>query len=158
MVINNITYNKNKVNYLVSQHVKLHKGKTQDSVASEIGVSKGTLYSSNPTVETIIKICVFFNIEIKELFTNKEANNRIGKNKETNDNSTISINIHEPPTELKECYKIMYEQQKEISEQQKRNNELENRVKELEGRKKYTLPDVPVSHAAEAPAELKKKQ
>lgn len=38
------------------------------------------------------------------------------------------------------------------------NTKLTIRVKELEGRKKYTLPDVPVSHAAEAQVELKKKQ
>ena len=44
----------------------------------------------------------------------------------------------------------------ELAEEKKEKKKYKDRVEQLEGVKKYTLPDVPVSHAAEAQVELEK--
>lgn len=113
MDINNIEYNSNKVNYLVSQYVKSNKGETKDSVAAKIGVSKSTLYASNPTAENLLKICIFFGIEPNDLFIYPKKE-KSGPVKQSNVVST-PLTIYAPPEEKEELKKIMYEQQVEIA-------------------------------------------
>jgi len=91
---------------------------------------------------------------LSDLFTVLESEKKTGKLKTNKDIISSKINFYEPPTELKECYKIMYEQQKELANKQNELQKLENRVKELEGVKKYTVPDVQNYQVAEKPIEL----
>jgi len=113
MNVNNIEYNRNKVNHLVSQYVKLNKGETQDSVAAKIGVSRSTLYGVNPTAENLMKICIFFGIEPNELFIYPKK----GNSEPTKHSNVVAtpLTIYAPPEEKEELKKIMYEQQVEIA-------------------------------------------
>lgn len=118
---NKLEYNKNKVNYLVSQYVKSHKGETQESVAAQIGVSKSTLYGGNPTAENLTKICLFFGIEPNELFIFLKKNTPVKRE------DIVASPIAEYNTSLspENLYKIMYEQQVELTVANKRIGELE---------------------------------
>lgn len=124
MNINKKEYNKDKVNYLASQYVKSHKGETQDSVASKIGISKSTLYGSNPTVENVLKICSFFEIGIEELFVAVNEGKETKKKPAKQDIAASPVEVYEPPAELAQCYKTMYEQQVEITRLQKELEEV----------------------------------
>lgn len=121
MNINKMEYNKNKVNYLVSQHVKSHKGETQDSVAAQIGISKSTLYAVNPTAENLTKICLFFGIEPNELFVISKKD--IPVKKVTVVSSPVTV--YNPPDDKEQLYKIMYEQQVALTAANKKISDLE---------------------------------
>lgn len=102
-------------------------------IASELGVSKQTIENimngkTKPSIEVLCEIAMKLGVDITAFF-------EYG----TNEGIAASpITLYEPETELSKCYKIMFEQQKEIADQQKEMTEL---VREIEKLKKPNAPD-----------------
>ena len=102
-------------------------------IASELGVSKQTIENiikgkTKPSIEVLCEIAMKLGVDITAFF-------EYGTNESI---AASPITLYEPETELSKCYKIMFEQQKEIADQQKEMTEL---VREIEKLKKPNAPD-----------------
>ena len=133
----------NRINSLIENFQLENNSITIQKIADNIGISKGMLDQiksgkSKPTVEVIEKIAVYFGKDLNYFFEN-EIVSKQPKAEEKNKIDTVKspIIIYEPETELAKCYKIMFEQQKEIADQQKEMTELKL---ELERVKKFNVP------------------
>lgn len=103
------------------------------AIASELGVSKQTIENimngkTKPSIEVLCEIAMKLGVDITAFFE-YGTNNVI---------AASPITLYEPESELSKCYKIMFEQQKEIADQQKEMTEL---VREIEKLKKPNAPD-----------------
>ena len=132
-----------KIRTLISDLQIENKSIRIQDIANSIGVAKGSLENyrdgvNKPTVEVLEKIAVYFGKDLNYFFDN-EIVNKQPKGEEQKKNGVVKspVTIYEPETELAKCYKIMFEQQKEIAEQQKEMTEL---VREIEHIKKLNAP------------------
>lgn len=135
-----IVFNPNKIRILINEKHNSDRNFRQTVFLKEIDLSATALKNildgkSAPSINTLISIANYFGKDINYFCDLPEI-------KISNVKITDSI-------------EYIVKRFEELIEE---NTKLTIRVKELEGRKKYTLPDVPVSHAAEAQVELKKKQ
>lgn len=128
-----------KIRTLISELQLEKKSIRIQDIANSIGVAKGSLENyrdgvNKPTVEVLEKIAVYFGKDLNYFFDN-EIVNKQPKGEEQKKNGVVKspVTIYEPETELAKCYKIMFEQQKEIADQQKEMTEL---VREIEKLKK----------------------
>lgn len=113
-------YNLNNIKKLATdKNVSLIK------IIQQCGISEGGFYRSiennSMNIKTVAKIAEILKVSISELVGEKSEPVRLTKN-------TVAspIEIYEPPTELSKCYKIMYEQQVEITQLTKELEGLKN--------------------------------
>lgn len=133
-----------KIRTLMDETQANNKSVRIQDMADEIGISKKSLENyrdgaSQPTVEVLERVAVYFGKDLNYFFDN-EIVNKQPKGEEQKKNGVVKspVTIYEPETELAKCYKIMFEQQKEIADQQKEMTEL---VREIEKLKKPNAPD-----------------
>ena len=119
-----------KIRTLISDLQIENKSIRIQDIANSIGVAKGSLENyrdgvNKPTVEVLEKIAVYFAKDLNYFFDNEIINKQ---QKGTEQNKIVGtaspIAIYEPETELSKCYKIMFEQQKEIADQQKEMTDI----------------------------------
>jgi transcriptional regulator with XRE-family HTH domain len=115
-----------KIRELLNERKLNDKKFTQGSFLKEVDISLPTLQSilecsSSPNVKTLMKIANYFGKDMNFFFTDDEK-----YTKKAIQVVSSPVDIYEPPTELKECYKIMFEQQKEITELRVENERLKN--------------------------------
>lgn len=133
-----------KIRTLVDETRANNKSVRIQDMADKIGISKKSLENyregaSQPTVEVLERIAVYFGKDLNYFFDNEIVNKQPKGSEQKKIVGTASpIAIYEPETELSKCYKIMFEQQKEIADQQKEMTEL---VREIEKLKKPNAPD-----------------
>ncbi len=142
-----IVFNPNKIRILINEKHNSDRNFRQTVFLKEIDLSATALKNildgkSAPSINTLISIANYFGKDINYFCDLPEV-------KITNVKITDSIEY---------IVKRFEEMAVELAEEKKEKKKYKDRVEQLEGVKKYTLPDVSVSHAAEAPAELKKKQ
>jgi len=132
-----------KIRTLMDKTQANNKSVRIQDMADEIGISKKSLENyrdgaSQPTVEVLERVAVYFGKDLNYFFDN-EIVNKQPKGEEQKKNGVVKspVTIYEPETELAKCYKIMFEQQKEIADQQKEMTEL---VREIEHIKKLNAP------------------
>ena len=142
-----IVFNPNKIRILINEKHNSDRNFRQTVFLKEIDLSATALKNildgkSAPSINTLISIANYFGKDINYFCDLPEV-------KISNIKITDGIEY---------IVKQFKEMAVELAEEKKEKKKYKDRVEQLEGVKKYTLPDVPVSHAAEAQVELKKKQ
>ena len=142
-----IVFNPNKIRILINEKHNSDRNFRQTVFLKEIDLSATALKNildgkSAPSINTLISIANYFGKDINYFCDLPEI--KISNIKKTDSIEYIMKRYEEIVVEL--------------AEEKKEKKKYKDRVEQLEGVKKYTLPDVPVSHAAEAQVELKKKQ
>lgn len=125
-------WNSLKFNDLVETEKKRRRITNNGDIAVLMGVSINTLQNAMkgltvPSVEYLCKMALFLKVDFPAFFDYDESEHIVSS----------PITLYEPETELSKCYKIMYEQQREIADQQKEMTEL---VREIEKLKKPNAP------------------
>jgi len=118
----------NKINALVYDLQQRKKTLTIQHIADNIGISYTMLNQikngkSNPTVEVLEKIAIYFGKDMNFFFSDEDKSSKQTKTPQI---VSAPVEVYEPPTELKECYKIMFEQQKEITDLTREVERLKN--------------------------------
>jgi len=118
----------NKISDLVDDFQKEKKSLTIQQIADKIGVSKTQFDNyrsgrSMPTEDKLEKIAVYFGKDMNYFFTDDSKHI---KSDNTSQIASAPVEVYEPPKELEKCYKIMFEQQKEITELTRENERLKN--------------------------------
>lgn len=137
-------FNPLKIRELINDRKLSDKKFSMKKFCESIGITNAALMGilergAMPKVSTLENIANYFEKDMNYFF----------------DIQTKKIQIESVNVKMTDGNEYILKRFEELIEE---NTKLTIRVKELEGRKKYTLPDVPVSHAAEAQVELKKKQ
>lgn len=113
-------YNNQIVKNLVFDFCTKHKKETQETIAKQMGIAVGTMFGKNPSAENIEKIADYLDVDINVLFNRCVIDNKINI-------------VNEPPVKYgkkqntEELYKILFEQQKEITELIKEVERLKNK-------------------------------
>jgi len=115
-----------KIRTLISDlQLEQKKIRVQD-IADSIGIAKKSLEnyrdgSSYPTVEVLERIAIYFGKDMNYFFDSMPKGLEIG-------HQVVSspVEVYEPPSDLAKCYKIMFEQQKEITELTREVEHLKN--------------------------------
>lgn len=142
-----IVFNPNKIRILINEKHNSDRNFRQTLFLKEIDLSATALKNildgkSAPSINTLISIANYFGKDINYFCDLPE----------------IKISNIKITDGIEYIVKRFEEMAVELAEEKKEKKKYKDRVEQLEGVKKYTLPDVPVSHAAEAQVELKKKQ
>ncbi len=121
-------FNYNKINQLIYDLQQIKKTVTIQNIADSIGISNtmlGAIKSgrSNPTVEVLEKIAVYFGKDMNFFFTDDLKTHKQIIN---TDIVSAPIELYESPAELAKCYKTMFEQQKEITDLAREVERLKN--------------------------------
>jgi transcriptional regulator with XRE-family HTH domain len=108
-----IVFNPNKIRQLMNERRNEDKAFRQTLFLKDIQLSLTGLNNildgkSFPGVDTLLRIATFFGKDMNFFFENENKNETYF--------ASMPIEIYEPPKDLAACYKIMYEQQKEITE------------------------------------------
>jgi len=122
-------FNPHKIKELLSERKLNDKKFTQVSFLKEVELSLPALNNilegkSTPNVTTLGKIADYFGEDMNCFFIDDSNQKKI---KKTPDSFFSPVEVYEPPVELAQCYKIMYEQQVELG---KMSMEIE-RLKKL---------------------------
>lgn len=123
-------YNTKKIKDLI-QDCQKNRKMTIPEIGTAVGLSGGMIQKINagtslPSIDSLAKMATYFQKDISYFFDQEE---------ETVKNTQLvasPLEIYNPPTELVECYKIMYQQQTEITELNK----------EIERLKKHCVRDM----------------
>ena len=115
-----------KIRTLMNELQNEKKSVRIQDMADGIRISKKSLENyrdgaSQPTVEVLERIAIYFGKDMNYFFDKQEEVTK------TTQMVASPVELYEPPKELAECYKIMYEQQVELG---KMSMEIE-RLKKL---------------------------
>jgi len=130
-------FNPHKIKELLSER-KLNDNKfTQVAFLKEVDLSLPGLNNilegkSAPNVITLGKIADYFGEDMNCFFIDDSKQTKSTK---TSNLVSAPVEVYEPPTELKDCYKIMFEQQKEITDLTREVEQLKNGHAPMNGAK-----------------------
>lgn len=119
-----------KIRTLVDNLQAKDKSLRIQDIANALGIAKGSFENyrdgvNKPTVEVLEKIAIYFGRDMNYFFDSSFVPG------EKNPIVSDKIEIYEPETDLTKCYKIMFEQQKEIADQQKEITELKVEIERI---------------------------
>lgn len=120
MIKNKLAYNSLKLIDLINRdkRTNIQIGEAVKQHANMVGkIARG---DSFPSVDSLAKYAELYGKDINYFYNNDN----------NSENLVVSspVEIYEPPTELAQCYKIMFEQQKEITDITRELERLKNGI------------------------------